>query len=423
MKYENILKKMTENHQFKVGYSVIKKYICFMIKRLKGKEITKMLKIFPIVAVIGPRQCGKTTSAQMLALYNNPTGIYFDLESPRDRARFDDTEFFLERLVQDVDCIVIDEIQRMPELFAVLRSLVDRNKQKGKFLLLGSAAPELIKGVSESLAGRIAYCEIAPFGILEVCKRPSDLQKMWFRGGFPDAWLSKSEENWFYWMDNFFRTFVERDLNSLFGLNFSPSLMYRIWRMLAHSNGQVWNANNFSKGLDVSPTTINRYVESLEGAFMVRRLPAYFINAKKRLVKSPKIYIRDSGMLHYLLDIHHQKDLQFHPQIGFSWEGFAVEQILQQVPHHVQAFYYRTHDGSEMDLVLIKGIEPIASIELKATENPKLSRGFYESIEDIKSTNNFVITPGRFPAYNLAENVAVCGLEEFVKFKLPELIK
>ena len=394
-----------------------------MIKRWKQKEIAGLLKQFPVVAVIGPRQCGKTTLAQMLALKYNERSLYFDLESPRDQARFEDAESFLESLIPNVDCIIIDEVQRKPEMFAILRSLVDRNKKKGKFLLLGSAAPELVQGVSESLAGRIAYSEVTPFGLMEIVKRPGDLQKLWFKGGFPDAWLSKTDENWFSWMDSFFRTFIERDLNFMFGVSFSSPLMYRLWRMLAHYNGQVWNAHSFAKGLDISPTTVNRYLDYLEGAFMFRRLPAYYTNAKKRLVKSPKIYVRDSGLLHYLLDIHHEKDLYFHPQIGYSWESFALEQILQLVPHNIQAYYYRTHDGAEMDLVLVKGIKAILSIELKTTETPRLSRGFYESIEDIKSPNNYVITPGNFPAYNLSENVIVCGLQEFVLKKLANIIK
>jgi len=393
-----------------------------MIKRFKINEIGVLLKQFPVIAIIGPRQCGKTTLTKMEVLKLKKTGLYFDLESPKDISKFYDAEFFLESISSEVECIVIDEVQRMPELFSILRSLVDQNKQKGKFVLLGSASPELVKGVSESLAGRIAYCEISPLNIIELYKNKEDLNKLWFRGGFPDAWLCETDEDWFRWMDNFFRTFIERDLNTLFGVSFSASLMYKLWRMLAHNHGQMLNSQSLAKGLDVSPTTVNRYIEFLEGAFMVRKLPAYFTNAKKRLIKSPKIYIRDSGLLNYLLDITKEKDIHFHSNVGNSWEGYALEQILQHLPNFIKPFYYRTHDGSEMDLVLVRGITPIACIELKTTNNPSVTRGFYESIKDLKCDTNFVITPFQEVSYKLNNNTLVCGLIDFITNDLMKLI-
>ena len=393
-----------------------------MIRRFKINEIGVLLKQFPVVAIIGPRQCGKTTLTKMEVLKLKKTGLYFDLESPKDISKFYDAEFFLESISSEVECIVIDEVQRMPELFSILRSLVDQNKQKGKFVLLGSASPELVKGVSESLAGRIAYCEISPLNIIELYKNKEDLNKLWFRGGFPDAWLCETDEDWFRWMDNFFRTFIERDLNTLFGVSFSASLMYKLWRMLAHNHGQMLNSQSLAKGLDVSPTTVNRYIDFLEGAFMVRKLPAYFTNAKKRLIKSPKIYIRDSGLLNYLLDITKEKDIHFHSNVGNSWEGYAIEQILQHLPNFIKPFYYRTHDGSEMDLVLVRGITPIACIELKTTNNPSVTRGFYESIKDLKCDTNFVITPFQEVSYKLNNNTLVCGLIDFITNDLMKLI-
>ena len=393
-----------------------------MIRRFKINEIGVLLKQFPVVAIIGPRQCGKTTLTKMEVLKLKKTGLYFDLESPKDISKFYDAEFFLESISSEVECIVIDEVQRMPELFSILRSLVDQNKQKGKFVLLGSASPELVKGVSESLAGRIAYCEISPLNIIELYKNKEDLNKLWFRGGFPDAWLCETDEDWFRWMDNFFRTFIERDLNTLFGVSFSASLMYKLWRMLAHNHGQILNSQSLAKGLDVSPTTVNRYIDFLEGAFMVRKLPAYFTNAKKRLIKSPKIYIRDSGLLNYLLDITKEKDIHFHSNVGNSWEGYAIEQILQHLPNFIKPFYYRTHDGSEMDLVLVRGITPIACIEIKTTNNPSVTRGFYESIKDLKCDTNFVITPFQEVSYKLNNNTLVCGLIDFITNDLMKLI-
>lgn len=394
-----------------------------MIKRFKTNEISVLLKQFPVVAIIGPRQCGKTTLTKMEVLKLKKTGLYFDLESPKDASKFHDAEYFLESISSQVECIVIDEVQRMPEMFSILRSLVDQNKQKGKYVLLGSASPELVKGVSESLAGRIAYCEISPFNIIELYTNKEDLNKLWFRGGFPDAWLSETDEDWFRWMDNFFRTFIERDLNTLFGVTFSSSLMYKLWRMLAHNHGQILNSQSLAKGLDVSPTTVNRYIDFLEGAFMVRRLPAYFTNAKKRLIKSPKIYIRDSGLLNYLLDITNEKDIHYHSNVGNSWEGYALEQILQHLPNFIKPFYYRTHDGSEMDLVLLRGVNPIACIELKTTNNPSLTRGFYESVNDLKCDSNFVVTPHQDVTYKINENTIVCGLIDFIRTDLMKLIE
>ncbi|MDQ3190362.1 MAG: ATP-binding protein [Bacteroidota bacterium] len=392
-----------------------------MITRIKEKEVQSLLKQFLVVAIIGPRQCGKTTIAKKTRIDKKLTSLYFDLESPADFTRFHDPEYFLQSI--QAQMVIIDEVQRKPELFFILRSLVDKNKKKGKYLLLGSASPHLVRGISETLAGRIAYCEVAPFNLIEVYKKQTDLNKLWFRGGFPDAWLSKSETMWFTWMDNFFRTFIERDLNNLFGVNFSSPLMYKLWRMLAHFHGQAWNAQTFAKGLDVSAPTVNKYIDYLEGAFMIRKLPAFYTNAKKRIVKSPKIYIRDSGLLHYLIDITKSKNVIFNPAVGYSWEGYAIEQILQLVPNHIKAYYYRTHDGSEMDLLLVNGLVPIACIELKTTNNPQLTRSFYESVNDLKCLNNFVVTPFQEVSYKAEKNITICGLHDFLLNFLPKLLK
>jgi uncharacterized protein len=392
-----------------------------MISRIKEQEIRQLLKQFPVVAIVGPRQCGKTTIAKIIRSENKNASYYFDLESPADFSRFEDPEYFLQSL--EAERIIIDEVQRKPELFTLLRSLVDKNKKKGKYLLLGSASPHLVKGVSETLAGRIAYSEVSPFNLVEVYKKQADLNKLWFRGGFPDAWLSRSESIWFTWMDNFFRTFIERDLNTLFGVNFSAPLMYKLWRMLAHYHGQPWNAETFSKALDVSPPTVNKYMDYLEGSYMIRRLPAYFTNGKKKILKAPKIFIRDSGLLHYLLDISKSKEVIFNPGVGFSWEGFAIEQILQLVPPHIKAYFYRTYDGSEMDLLLVRGLKPIACIELKTTNNPKVSRGFFESINDLKCSQNFIVTPFQEINYKMDKTTTVCGLKDFLSNFLPKILR
>ncbi len=412
---------MTENHQLYIGISVIVNYLCEMIRRLKEKEIAGYMKQFPVVAIIGPRQCGKTTLANQLYYTKKTTNLYFDLESPSDKSKFRDPEYFLSSL--KAHTIIIDEVQRLPELYELLRSLVDKNKTKGKYLLLGSASPHLIQGVSETLAGRIAYTEVAPFNLLEIYKKESDVTKHWFRGGFPDAWLAKNEKECFQWLNNFFRTFIERDLNTLFGVSFSSELMYKLWRMLGHFHGSVWNAQSFAKGLDVSPTTINRYIDYLEGAFMLRKLPAYSTNAKKRLVKSPKVYIRDSGLLHYLTNIDISRDMFYNPAIGNAWEGYVLEQIIPLLPSTIHPFFYRTHDGSEMDLVLVKGIKPIACIEIKTSNEPNLTRGFYECIEDLKCNTAIIITPYQKMAYAMSKNIMVYGLHDFLENKLQKILK
>lgn len=393
-----------------------------MITRHQQQRLQQLMQQFPIVGLIGPRQCGKTTMAKLWSKQQAQQAIYFDLESPLDVRNFSDAEFFLLQLTKEK--IIIDEVQRLPELFPLLRSLIDKHKRKGRFLLLGSASPQLIKGASESLAGRIAYIEAHPFNITEVYKSNNDIQRHWFRGGFPDAFLSKNDMNWFNWMDSFFKSFIERDLNTLFGgVTFSPQLMFKLWRMLAHFHGGIWNAQSFAKSLDVSPTTINKYVDYLEGAFVLRKLMPYYTNSKKRLVKSPKIYIRDSGLLHYLLDITEKKTLLYHNAIGNSWEGYVIEQVLQLLPNTIQAYFYRTHDGSEMDLVLVKGIKPFACIEIKTTNQPVVSRGLTQSILDLETKHNFIITPEQAFSYKLKSTIEVYGLLPFLQEKLPKLCK
>jgi uncharacterized protein len=392
-----------------------------MIKRLYSDEINRLMKQFPAVAILGPRQCGKTTSAKLFKKENKKNTLYFDLESPADYRKFYDPQLFLSQM--ENDCVIIDEVQRMPELFGLLRHLIDEKKRPCRFLLLGSATPEMIEGVSETLAGRIAYIDAHPFNFIELPDKLSVMYKHWFRGGFPDSYLAKSEQKQQDWMDNFVRTFIERDLNKLFGVEFSSDLMLRIWRMLAHYHGGILNAQNFAKGLDVSSHTVSRYIDYLCGAFMARKLPSFNYNTKKKLVKAPKVYIRDSGVVNYLQNIYKQTNLKYHPNIGNLWEGYVIEQILNLLPRHVQAYYYRTHDGSEMDLVLVKGILPMACIEIKNTSAPNLTRGMTVSINDLKTKKNFVIVPFEPISYPLGKTLKVFGLNEFLKMELPKMTK
>jgi hypothetical protein len=391
-----------------------------MIRRIIEVKVEKLLKQFPAVAIIGPRQCGKTTLAKVIQKKSKIEGVYFDLESPQDIRKFENAELFL--TAHEQNQVIIDEVQRMPNLFAIMRSLIDKKRKAGRFLLLGSASPDLVKGSPESLAGRIYFIEATPLLLVELPIKNNTIQKHWFRGGFPSAWKAKNDDDYYQWMDGFARTFIERDLNHLFGITFSPSLMFKLWRMLAHYHGGIWNAQSFSKGLDVSSVTVNHYLDHLQGAFMVRKLLPYFHNSSKRLVKSPKVYIRDSGLLHYLLDIHHAKNLQYHPMLGYSWEGYVIEQIIALLPNNIQAYYYRTHDGAEVDLVLVKGIKPIVCIEIKYSENPSLSRGLAESIKDLKTKNNFVITTGADQPWPVNKWIKAVGLRPFLTDILPDII-
>ncbi len=392
-----------------------------MIQRIYDTKISKLLKQFPIVCLLGPRQSGKTTAAKLYAKNSKHKLLYLDMESPSDVRKMGDAEFFLEQHSDYL--VIIDEIQFQPLLFPLLRHLVDEKRKAGRFLILGSASPELMKNASESLAGRVFYIDTSPFNLAELPKKSTTLAKHWFRGGFPDAWLAKSDALWLNWMDGFSRTFIERDLNQMFGVSFSPQLMYKLWRMLAHQQGGVWNAQSFSKGLEVSPTTINRYIEYLVGAFMIRKLQPFYINTRKRLLKTPKVYFRDSGLLHYLLDIHSSKDLLYHPIIGYSWEGYVIEQICQMLHPRIQPYYYKTHDGSEMDLVLVKGLNPIACIEIKYALSPSVSRGMRESMKDLNCKKNYFIVPSNTDSYLLEPGLKVCILKDFLEKELPKLIK
>lgn len=392
-----------------------------MIQRQISAQLPQLMKQFPAVGIIGPRQCGKTTVAKLFQKQSAKNCVYFDLESPADLRKFSDPELFLKQ--HENQCVIIDEVQRLPELFPLLRHLIDSKKRPGRFLLLGSASPDMIKNASESLAGRIFYLEASPLGLSEVPQQKSTLQKHWFRGGFPDAYLVKNEDQWHRWMDGFVRTYIERDLNFLFGVTFSPQVMFRLWRMLAHHHAQMWNAQSFAKGLDISPTTVNRYLDYLNGAFVVRKLPAFFYNAKKRLIKTPKVYIRDTGVLHYLLNIDSADEMKYHASVGHSWEGYAIEQIIDLLPRTVQPYYYRTHDGSEMDLVLVKGVKPIACIELKYSTSPSVSRGMLEAVGDLKTKQNFIIVPSADESYPLKNDLQVTGLFPFLNTELPKIAK
>ena len=341
----------------------------------------------------------------------------WDLENPLDVRRLADPYTFLTD--NKNKCVIIDEVQKIPSMFSVLRSVIDENRRNAKFILLGSASPQLVKGVSESLAGRIAYRELSPINYTELPEKVSR-DRHWLRGGFPTALLARNEKNAAEWMSSFIRSYVERDLSALFRVDLTSNIISRLLSMLAHINGSVWNAEMIGRSLGITAPTVNRYVDFLEGAFLVHRLPAFFVNTKKRLVKAPKIYIRDSGMLHQLSNVHSLTMLKGHPVAGSSWEGYVVEQVKQLKPAGLDMYYYRTQAGAEYDIVLARGIHPVACIEVKLNNAPSLSKGNLESIAELKTKRNFVVVPD-VPDYKTKEGIIICNINSFLTKHLPGL--
>jgi len=388
-----------------------------MIERRLQKEIIALLKQFPAVAILGARQVGKTTLAKQIAGLQKKTSLYLDLENPLDVRRLADPYTFLSDNKDKF--IIIDEVQTIPSLFAVLRSIIDEDRRNGRFILLGSASPQLVKGVSESLAGRIAYRELSPINFIELPEKISR-NKHWLRGGFPAPLLARSDKVAAEWMSNFIRSYVERDLSFLFGVDLTGSIIRRILSMLAHVNGSVWNAEMMARSLGITAPTVNRYLDFLEGAFLVHRLPAFFVNTRKRLVKAPKIYIRDSGLLHHLADVQSMFSLKGHPVVGSSWEGYVVEQVKELKPAGLDLYYYRTQAGAEFDMVLAKGIHPVACAEIKLNNAPVISKGNYQSIADLKTKMNFVVVPD-IEEYKTKEGIIICNMQTFLTKYLPKL--
>lgn len=339
------------------------------------------------------------------------------MENPRDIAKLDDAYSYLDNYRQS--CILIDEVQLMPELFSILRPLIDDYRKPGRFILLGSASPSLVKGVSESLAGRISYLELTPIGISEIMEA-YPLRVHWFRGGFPNALLVEHVSDGQDWLQDFIRSYIERDLAYLFGAELVPVLLRNFWSMLAHTHGNIWNSEIFARSLGVTAPTVLRYFGFLEGGYMVRKLPPWFVNAKKRLVKSPKVYIRDTGILHSLLNISTQDELLGHPGVGASWEGYVIEQISQRIGSGIELFFYRTLAGAECDLILVRGIEPIACIEIKLSNSPSITKGFISSTEDLNPKYKYIITP-ESDRYTTSYGVIVTNLNDFIENDLTKI--
>jgi hypothetical protein len=390
-----------------------------MIKRQLSKRITELLKAFPAVAILGPRQVGKTTLSKSLALKTKKEVVYLDLErsSTYDILKKNAENYLLSYSEQ---LVIIDEIQRLPTLFPLLRSLIDENRVAARFIITGSASPELLKGASESLAGRIFYSYLNPIGLHEI---PANItqQQHWIKGGFPQALIIKDNQLRREWMEAFITNYIERDLPFLFDYKFSTSTMKKLWSMLAHLQSKLLNAEDIGRSLDITGTTLKRYLDYLEASFIITRLPPFYVNIGKRLVKSPKLYINDSGILHFLLNINNNNDLLNHPSLGASWEGYAITQIKYAKPDRLDLYFYRTQVGAECDLVLCKGHQIVACVEIKYSNSPNLSRGFYQSMEDLNTKVGFVIIP-ELVDYETHNDIKIVGLSTFIKKHLRNLL-
>ena len=364
------------------------------------ERIAAVFKVHPIAALLGPRQCGLTSLARMISELEPST--YFDLENPVDLRRLSAPISTLEELS---GLVVMDEIQRRPDLFELLRVLVDRPSSSVRFLVLGSASPGLVKGVSESLAGRIGFVDLSGFDLREVGSEKRSL--LWIRGGFPRSFLAEDDPSSTAWREDFIRTFLERDIPQL-GITIPAETLRRFWTMISHYHGQVWNAAHFARSLGTSEKTARRYLDILAGAYMVRVLPPWHENIRKRQVKAPKIYIRDSGILHTLLQINTMPDLQGHPKLGSSWEGFCLEQLIGFLGTR-DLYFWATHAGAELDLlVTVSGKR--YGFEFKYADAPGANRSMHISIEDLGLKHLWIIYPGRHE-YDIDKNISVIPID------------
>ncbi len=382
-----------------------------MIERKIRQEIEEALNRQPAVAIIGTRQVGKTTIA--LDISEDRPSLYLDLESYEDRDKLQDPILFFNQYEDSL--IILDEIHRLPELFQTLRGVIDKGRRKGKktgrFLILGSASLDLLKQSGESLAGRIAYIDMTPFTILET--KPDEIIKLWVRGGFPESFLSGTDQNSFLIRKDFIRTYLERDIPQ-FAPRFPAQTLERLWMMLAHHQGSMLNASKLASSLSIATKTVGFYIDLLVNLLLLRRLAPYYVNIGKRLVKTPKVYIRDSGILHALLAIGDYNTLAGHPVLGESWEGFVIENVLSVVPFGTKPSFYRTSAGAEIDLVLEMPNSEIWAIEIKSGLTAKPAKGFYNAIEDITATSCFVVYAGQ-ERYPIAENIQAISLIDLME--------
>lgn len=379
-----------------------------MIRRRISDMVRGRLREQAAVVLVGPRQVGKTTLA--LELAREIDGIYLDLEDRADRAKLDEPALYLEHFSDRL--VILDEIHRLPQLFQDLRGIIDRGRRQdlgiGRFLMLGSASLDLLRQSGESLAGRVAHVEMGPLDLLEVGERSGSLERLWLRGGFPDSFLAESDEVSHRRRRDFIRTYLERDV-PLFGPRLPAETLERLWTMLAHTQGALMNASELSRGLGISPQTVTRYIDLLVDLLLVRRLPPWHGNVGKRLVKSPRLYIRDTGLLHALLGLQTYDGLLGHPVVGASWEGFVIENLLAVAPESVKASFYRTSAGAEIDLLLEFPDGRLWAIEVKRSLSPSPGKGFHHARRDLEPDRAFIVYPGK-EQYPKGEGVEVGGV-------------
>ncbi len=370
-------------------------------------QIQAQFRVHPVVALLGPRQCGKTTLAKVFVATLPASQVhYFDLEDPEDLAKLREPKLSLQALS---GMIIIDEIQRMPDLFPLLRVLVDNYRDKQQYLILGSASRELIQQSSESLAGRLAYLEITPFSLTEVTHQT----RLWTRGGFPLSYLAEDDVQSFDWRHHYVTTFLERDIPAL-GIAISPHNLRRFWMMLANTHGNIFNASEIGRSLQVSSTTVRHYLDILQGCFMLRELQPWFENIKKRQVKSPKVYFRDTGLLHNLLNIRNHDALMGHPKLGASWEGFALEEMIRfRKARSVDCYFWATHAQAELDLMILEGTSRLG-FEFKYTATPSLTKSMLVAMETLNLKSLVLIYPGTgdFPLHE--SGIRAVGLETYL---------
>jgi uncharacterized protein len=383
-----------------------------MIPRELASTLQKQLSETPVVALLGSRQVGKTTLARSLNI--GKSIHYLDLERPSDVAKLADPELYLGGISNQL--VILDEIQRLPDLFPVLRSLVDERRRAGEkaaqFLILGSASPELLQQSSETLAGRISYLELPPFNLTELPTDDAALEKHWYRGGYPDSYLAANDDAATRWCNHFITSYVERYLPQL-GVAASPLQLRRFCSMIAHQQGATLNLSKLAGSLGIDGKTARHYLNLLEGLYLVRSLPAWSANPGKRLVKSPKVYWRDTGLLHALTGLHDLEQVLGHPICGHSWEGYCIEQILTKLPETTYVSHYRTRSGSELDLVLEDRSGALTAIEIKRTVSPKISRGFTEAMQNLNASQGFFIIP-KGDAFPLSKNVTALSLTAYL---------
>lgn len=379
-----------------------------MIQRIIEDQVLFGLSFQPSIAILGPRQVGKTTFVKQLQQKLSKPSVYFDLERSSDLSKFQhDRLAFLETMQEQT--VILDEIQRLPEIFPDIRSLIDQNRVPARFILLGSASFILLKNTSESLTGRISYFEMTPLLFRELLQPDADYIKHWLWGGFPNAYLAPTPEQQQKWFDDFVRSYLERDLPQL-GLSASPIQLRRLMMMIASIQGSLLNQTMLANSLGIRNNLVSTYLDFFEQSFLIRRLQPYYTNIGKRLTKSPKIYIRDSGLVHHLLSIHSYENLLGHIVAGGSWEGYVIEQVISLLNYQQIPFFYRTADGAELDLVIEQDLQIKLAIEIKLSSSPALSKGTTVSLADLNNPPLLVVTPTA-DDYLLKPNVWVCSIQ------------